>query len=53
MVGAGEEHACQVRDGQSDETHRAAESGDGTGQQYGGEEQQRTVRCTLSPIVRA
>ena len=49
MVGAGEEHACQVRDGQSDEAHGAAEGGDGTGQQYGGEEQQRTGALHVEP----
>ena len=49
VVGAGEEHACQVRDGQPDEAHGAAEGGDGTGQQYGGEEQQRTGALHVEP----
>lgn len=40
MVGIGEENAGDVRDGQADESDRAAESGDRTGQQGGGEEDQ-------------
>ena len=41
VVGRGEEHACEVRHGQPDETHRAAEGRDGSCEQDRGEEDQR------------
>ena len=41
VVGRGEKHACEVRHGQPDETHRAAEGGDGAREQDRGEEDQR------------
>ena len=49
VVGRGEEHAGQVRHGQSDESHGAAEGGDGAGEQDRGEEDQRACALDVEP----
>ena len=49
MVGRGEEHAGKVRHGQSDESHGAAEGGDGAGEQDRREEDQRARALDVEP----
>ena len=41
VVGRGERHAREVRNGQPDESHGTAERRDGSGEQHGGEEDQQ------------